>query len=287
MKRFYFLLFPTLWLLLSSCDAPARRVSHALSVAADSSLFSDAEPSASSPTDRPSGKARRLEMPARLRGVPERIIEHTGYTLSYNREHHAPNWVAWELTADEAAGELPRDDDFAADPDVPASQRVEPADYRGSGYDRGHMVPAADMKWSAKAMRECFYMSNMCPQKHGLNAGPWAKLETACRRWASREGAVYIVCGPIYNKGGRRKTIGKSVKITVPDAFFKVVLCMKEEREKAIGFLYANRDGKQPMPAAACSVDSVEALTGIDFFVHLPDDVEERLESSYSFKRWQ
>lgn len=229
---------------------------------------------------------RLMELPGRLRGIPERIIRHTGYTLSFNREHNAPNWVAWELTAEETAGTQRRADEFRPDPDVPEPHRVTTQDYTGSGYDRGHMVPAADMKWSAQAMSECFYMSNICPQNHSLNSGAWATLENACRRWAAREGAVYIVCGPVY-KNGRLKKIGRERRISVPDGFFKVVLCLNSGREKAIGFYYANRSGKQPMEGAACSVDAIEEMTGMDFFVNLPDKQETRLESAFSLKAWQ
>ncbi len=231
--------------------------------------------------------SRKMEMPAALRGIPERIIAHTGYTVSFNREHNNPNYVAWELTATETKGTVPRAKDFLPDPSVPAPHRVTTEDYKGSGYDRGHMAPAADMKWSATAMRECFYMSNMCPQNGSLNSGSWKTLEEACRRWAQKEGSIYIVCGPIYNKGRKRKTIGKEHKVTVPDAFFKVVLSLKPNKEKAIGFYYTNRAGRQNMAQAAITVDSVEVLTGMDFFVHLDDRLEKRLEAKCSFKDWQ
>lgn len=231
-------------------------------------------------------KKRLVELPGRMKGTPERIIAHVGYTLSFNREHNAPNWVAWELTTAEAQGTLPRADDFLPDPEVPAPHRVTTEDYVGSGYDRGHMVPAADMKWSPRAMAECFYMSNICPQDHGLNGGPWAKLEKACRRWAVREGAVYVVCGPVY-KSRRPKKIGRTHLVSVPDGFFKVVLSLRRGKEKAIGFYYANRAGRQTMDAAACSVDDIERLTGIDFFVNLPDRQEAALEAAYSLKEWQ
>lgn len=229
---------------------------------------------------------RAIELPGRMKGTPERIIRHTGYTLSYNREHNAPNWVAWELTKAETEGTLPRANDFLPDPDVPEPHRVTTSEYTGSGYDRGHMAPAADMKWSSRAMSECFYMSNICPQNHALNSGAWATLEKACRRWAAREGAVYIVCGPVY-KDKHRKKIGRTLRITVPDGFFKVVLCLNSGREKAIGFYYANRSGRQDMDRAARSVDEIEELTGIDFFVNLPDRQEAALESAYSLKLWQ
>ncbi len=236
-------------------------------------------------TAAPASGGRKMELPGRMKGVPERIIAHTGYTLSFNREHNAPNWVAWELTADEAEGTVPRADDFLPDPQVPGPHRVTTDDYKGSGYDRGHMVPAADMKWSQKAMKECFYMSNICPQDHGLNAGPWSTLEKACRRWAGQEGRVYVACGPVY-RGKGQKSIGKMLKITVPDGFFKVVLSLKKGEEKAIGFYYANRKGKQPMDRAAMTVDAVEEMTGIDFFVNVPDALERRVEATANLKSW-
>lgn len=229
---------------------------------------------------------RKLELPARLKHTPERIVEHTGFTLSFNREHNNPNWAAWELTADEAKGTLPRANDFEPDPKLPENHQVTHADYTRSGYDRGHMVPAADMKWDSKAMNDCFYMSNICPQTHALNAGGWETLESACRRWAKQEGCVYIVCGPVY-KGNRHKTIGKDLKITVPEGFFKVVLSMREGKEKAIGFYYANSNAKQTMEQTATTVDEIEALTGMDFFVNIDDHLEERIESSFSLKQWR
>lgn len=229
---------------------------------------------------------RKLELPARLQHTPERIVEHTGFTVSFNREHNNPNWVAWELTAEEAEGSLPRVNDFEPDPKLPENHQVKHADYTGSGYDRGHMVPAADMKWDSKAMNDCFYMSNICPQTHTLNAGGWETLESACRRWAKREGSVYIVCGPVY-KGNRHKTIGNELKITVPEGFFKVVLSLREGSEKAIGFYYANSNAKQSMKATATTVNDIETLTGMDFFVNINDKLEERLESTFSLKDWK
>ena len=229
---------------------------------------------------------RKLELPARLKHTPERIVEHTGFTLSFNREHNNPNWAAWELTADEAKGTLPRANDFEPDPKLPENHQVTHADYTRSGYDRGHMVPAADMKWDSKAMNDCFYMSNICPQTHTLNAGGWETLESACRRWAKSEGRVYIVCGPVY-KGNRHKTIGNELKITVPEGFFKVVLSLREGSEKAIGFYYANSNAKQSMKATATTVDEIETLTGMDFFVNINDKLEERLESTFSLKDWK
>jgi endonuclease G len=235
---------------------------------------------------RPSGKARQLELPGKLKGVKEQIITHTGFTLSFNKEHNTPNWVAWELTAEETEGEKPRAESFLPDPNVSPQHQVTTEDYVRSGYDRGHMVPAADMKWSMKAMNDCFYMTNICPQDGGLNSGSWQTLEKACRRWAKQEGKVYVVCGPVY-KSTKPKKLGKEHKISVPDGFYKVVLSMREGKEKAIGFYYENRSGKQEMKYTATSVDEIEALTGINFFVNVPDKLEDKIEATYSLKLWR
>ena len=239
-----------------------------------------------SPSSAPNKQHIPLEQPLRLRNCPEQIIVHTGYRLSFNRETLCPNWVAWELTAQETQGTAQRSNDFRPDPAVPLRYQVTTDDYKHSGYDRGHMCPSADMKWSPAAQSECFFMSNICPQLHSLNAGGWEKLESACRRWAKREGQIYIVCGPIYNTGRKVLHIGKQQKILVPNAFFKVVLSLKKGEEKAIGFYYTNRDGKQNMSDAAKSVDEIEQMTGMDFFPQLNDALERRVEAKYSLSQW-
>lgn len=232
-------------------------------------------------------KSKRMERPSSMRGVPEYILERTGYILSFNRLHNNPNYVAWELTAKETEGEVSRAKEFEADPHLPKAQRVSPSEYKGSGYDRGHMAPAGDMKWSSRAMIESFYMSNVCPQNRALNGGSWQVLEEACRRWAKKEGAVYIVCGPVYlQKWENRRTIGREKRITIPDGFFKVILSLRSGHEKAIGFYYENREGSQPMKTTVRSVDEIEHLTGIDFYVNLDSTLEQRLEASYSLKDW-
>lgn len=258
-------------------------------------------------SDSDNANERKLELPAALKGTPEKIIEHTGFTLSFNREHNNPNWVAWELTASEADCTGNRGDEFYPDPMVSEPHRVTTYDYKGSGYDRGHMCPAADMRWSPEAMHDCFYLSNICPQVHTLNGGGWQVLEKACRRWAAQEGAVYIVCGPVYGRFGgvdavrglaasgkplnidysrSPKTIGTEHQVTVPDGFFKCVLSMRQGHEKAIAFYYSSNDKSQTMSSAAVSVDDIEALTGMDFFVNLDNRLEKRLEASYSLKLW-
>ena len=227
-----------------------------------------------------------LEQPATLHNHPEQIVVHTGYRLSFNRETLCPNWVAWELTANETEGSMQRSNDFRPDEMLPYRYQVTTDDYKHSGYDRGHMCPSADMKWSSTAQSECFFMSNICPQTHALNAGGWEKVERACRRWAKRKGKVYIVCGPIFNDSRKQLYIGKSVKIRVPNAFFKVVLSLKKGEEKAIGFYFTNRDGKQNMGDATKTVDEIEKITGMDFFPQLNDALERRVEAQNNLNLW-
>lgn len=228
------------------------------------------------------------EIPVRTAGTKHtQTIRHKGYTLSFDPRHNTPEWVAWELTSQEANGTKPRADEFQPDPNVDEAHRVTTEDYKGSGYDRGHMIPAADMKWDSRAMAESFYMSNICPQDHSLNAGSWATLEKACRRWATQEGAIYIVCGPVYAPGKTPKQIGREHKVDVPDGFFKCVLSLYPGQEKAVGFYYENRSGKQPMAQTALTVDSVEQLTGLDFFAAVPDSIENRVEATFSLKAWE
>lgn len=206
----------------------------------------------------------------------EIIINRTGYTLSYNLYYKNPNWVAWELTREETKGEADRYDKFMPDPDLP-EPRVVHKDYTKSGYDRGHMAPAADMKWSKQAMIESFYMSNICPQVGNLNRGDWNDLEELCRNWADKYGRIYIACGPIFDSKSPKR-IGVH-KVAVPDRFFKVILIYNRKNPIAMGFIFKNTAHSQDIEKYMVTVDSVENVTGMDFFSKLPDEIENRIES--------
>lgn len=274
---------------LISPDSAAALNDFATGHASDNADEPATNPAATSPTNasQAAGHGRLIEQPARIgHGVNERIVSHTGFTLSFNRTHMQPNWVAWELTADETEGSTSRSDDFQPDPLLPQPQQVTTADYTRSGYDRGHQCPSADMKWNEQAMRECFYMSNICPQDPQLNRGSWATLEKACRRWAKAEGSVYIVCGPVFQSGRKRRTIGRDHTISVPDGFYKVVLSLRKGHEKAIGFYFRNSSARQSMEEAVRTVDEIEEMTGINFYVNLNRSLETRLEKTASLKDW-
>lgn len=225
-------------------------------------------------------------LPTPMKNTPELILHRKGYCVSYNRELNIPNWVAWELTPEKLVERESRTDKFIPDPDLPESEAVTTNDYKGAGLDRGHMCPAGDNRWHWKAMQESFYMTNICPQDHNLNRGDWKELEEACRQWAQEEGKIYIVCGPVLYKQ-KHRTIGKQHRVTVPEAFFKVVLCTNSNPPKAIGFIYKNASGNNPLDSYVNSVDEVERITGIDFFPALPDDIEKKVEAKYDLKSWK
>ena len=232
-----------------------------------------------------SGKVQRMafqddeDMPGTL---SETIRKRYSYTVSYNHEMKNPNWVAWTISAEHASGKVQRMA-FQDDEDMPGPKGYL-SDYYNSGYDRGHMCPAADNKWSEKAMEDCFLITNMCPQDNGLNRGMWNSIEQQCRSWAVKYGKVYVVCGPIYLNQQHRK-IGKN-KVVVPEAFFKVVLRMGDYPQ-AIGFICRNQSQKgRKKTDFVNSIDEVERITGYDFFSKLPDNIENKVEAKADINEW-
>ena len=229
---------------------------------------------------------QQLEIPATPQGTQSQILQYTGHTLSYNSSTRLPNWVAYELTREEAHGNNPRNGTFEQDPQARGPQ-ANRDDYRNSGWDRGHMAPAGDMKWSTDAMEDTYYFTNICPQNHELNTGDWNDLEIQCRKWAKKYGSVYIVSGPIVTDNTHGK-LGRS-KIVIPDKFFKVLLTRKNGEYHGVGFIFHNppkRDSRlstqpgpnRPLETYATTIDEVEAATGLDFFHLLPDNVENKVE---------
>ena len=225
-----------------------------------------------------------IEIPKSKKHIQEQIIIHTGYVTSYNSDWLIPNWVAYELTTEEAQGEFPRKGSFCPDPDVKGPTAVS-KDYSNSGWDRGHMAPAGDMKWSEKAMYESHYLSNVCPQNRELNGGLWMHLEQAIRNWAVEDGKIYIACGPIMDENPQ--TIGLYNRVSIPKAFFKVVCKNVNGIYFSIGFIFPNKECVGSFYDYACSVDEVEKITGHDFFYTLPDKIENQMEATYNIKQWR
>lgn len=215
-------------------------------------------------------------------GLPQRIVAYEGMDVDFNPQLHIPNYVAWELTADETHGDVPRLNKFMNDPEVDGC--AETWDYSYSGYDRGHMAPAADMKWSREAMRQTFYLTNICPQAKALNTGAWNRLEANCRKWAQRDSSLIIICGPILTDK-IDEFIGDN-RVAVPKRFFKVVLAPFTQPMSGIGFIMPNDRVEGGIQAAAVSIDSVESATGYDFFSALPDHLEKEVEKQCDFHKW-
>jgi len=210
------------------------------------------------------------------------VVHHTAYSLLYSEEHEQAIWIAYELTKEETKKAFDRSDKFIVDPDVKTGSAND-KDYRGAGYDRGHLAPAADMSWSNKTMLESFYFSNMSPQDPSFNRGIWKKLEELVRYWANENNSLYVVTGPILSKG--LPTIGGN-KVSVPNYYYKVLLDYSQPDVKAIGFILENKTEKASLSNFAVSIDSVEAMTGLNFFPNLPDKVERDLESKVCISCW-
>jgi len=214
--------------------------------------------------------------------VNSQVVVHSGYTLSYNEMHEQANWVAYELTEKETEGKYKRTDKFIVDPDVKTGS-AESKDYKKSGYDQGHLAPAADMAWSKTAMKESFYYSNMSPQEPGFNRGIWKNLEEQVRSWAIDNKAVYVVTGPVLTEG--LPSIGPN-KVSVPQYYYKVILDYTWPEVKGIGFILPNKKSEDKLQNYAVSIDSVEKLTSINFFYKLPDIQEKYIESMMDVNKW-
>ncbi len=211
----------------------------------------------------------------------EALIEKENYTLQYNEEFEQADWVAYELTREEVSGEIARQISFKEDPQVPTGSAT-PDDYKGSGYDMGHLAPAADMKMTEVSMSESFYMSNISPMHPSFNRGIWSCLESLVRTWAYEYGSVYVVTGPVLSKSDPLIGIND---VSVPEYFYKVILDFSEP--KAVGFILPNLKELGDLESYAMSIDDVEEVTGIDFFPLLAVfDAEEKIESEFDISLW-
>lgn len=213
----------------------------------------------------------------------DKIIVYEGFTLSYNPKNLIPNWVAYELTSDEVDGPFPRSNGFSMDLNYKGKQAMR-EDYSSTGWDKGHMAPAADMKWSRTAMYESFFLTNICPQDHDFNGNDWLTLEKLAREWAKRFGSIYIICGPIVGSN-IYGTIGDN-KVIVPDAFFKAFLVVQDHRYHAIAFVMQNEPTHHRIQEYALTVNELEDMIGLDLFPTIDDSIEEMIESDLYFKFW-
>ena len=209
------------------------------------------------------------------RSVPDTLVRYSAFMVHFNSQRGIANCAAYELTTNELNGTVERAGEFMQDSGVKGCP--SPQDYAGSGMDRGHLVPAGDLKWSPDAMRQSFLLTNVAPMHKALNEGGWAKLEEKVREWTVRDSALLVFTGPVVSDGDTTLASGQ---VKVPSAYFKVILAPCVRPMRAIAFIYPNGHSGGRLSQYAVSVDEVERRTGLDFFPTLPAIEQQRLEST-------
>jgi len=226
------------------------------------------------------GWSAGLEIPAYTDTAA--VVSHHGFALEYAEPYEQARWVAYFLTPDRANGTLARSGKFKSDPLV-ATGSAKPSDYTKSGYDRGHLAPAADMEWSEQSMNDCFFMSNMSPQAPSFNRGIWKTLEAQVRTWAKQNDTEYIATGPILRDG--LPTIGTD-RVAVPEYYYKAIIVTLNGKKRGIGFILKNEGSQQSLQSFAVTIDSLKKITGIAFFPALPESLKNAIESHLDLTKW-
>lgn len=201
--------------------------------------------------------------------------------MSYNETYEQAEWVAYELKGVKSYHDYDRP--FFIEDEKVNTGSADWRNYKRSGYDKGHLCPAGDMKFSKEAYDETFLTSNISPQKHDFNDGIWNTLEQKVRYWASKYDGIYVVTGGVLNDN--LKTIGEE-DVAVPEYFYKVLLDTSRSEYKMIGFLVPAVDSNKPLYEFVVPVDEIEKMTGIDFYPSLNDKIENNLEKSSDYKSW-
>ncbi|MFK7786118.1 MAG: DNA/RNA non-specific endonuclease [Crocinitomicaceae bacterium] len=234
-------------------------------------------------------------------GVPkasasESIIEHSAYRLSYNETHEQANWVTHIILPEIATGNAVRSNDFRVDPLVSTGTAIEKDyflkskkaggdfEYDGFGYDRGHLAPSADFRWSEKALSESYFYSNMSPQMGDFNRLKWAELENWMREYVVENNThLVIVTAPVLTDDLPKIERGIN-KVSIPNYFVKVALDMKNQR--GVGFILPHEKIVKPLESYIVSIDSVESILGYDLFSNLDDNAENTIEAQNDYKPW-
>lgn len=211
------------------------------------------------------------------------VYHYTGFTLRYEEKYELATWVAYELEPAELIKVTKSKPAFMPDPFI-KSGSAEGSDYKGSGYERGHLAPAADMRWSEEALVESYYYSNIAPQKRSLNGGGWKSLEEKIRKWVQTFGPIQIVTGPIFSDNAKR--IGPN-KMAVPQWYFKAVLAKFKDEYIAAAYIFPNSKANNAIGVYMVTIDEVEKKTGLNLFHKLPDKIEDVIESRITRQYWK
>lgn len=227
-------------------------------------------------------------------GLPKpqkQLLIRIGYVVSHDPNWKIPHWVSYHLTKHYVKAEaLVPGKPFKADPDLPPGQRAELADYKNSGYDRGHLARQADMRGRNKQCEfESCYLSNIAPQLPSLNQKIWLHLENKVQKWAEKFGGVWVITGPIFKDGKIRKTIGSN-RVAVPAQFYKIVVRNVHGKPEVLAFIIDQNtpcnDETKRLTQFLTSVNRVEELTGLNFLRELPDDIEDAIEAAVPQEIW-
>ena len=213
------------------------------------------------------------------------ILYRQGYVLCHDNSKKVPLWVSYHLSSDDLnCTEKRAGYKFQADPDLAPGDRATNKDYSKSGYDKGHMSPAADQCRNATTMTECFYLSNMCPQWPQLNRHPWEQFEVKIRALAAKYGEIWVIVGPIFEKNSGKEGFKPELElgpdhVWVPWGFYKIVIFYSGKYFHALAFQYQNQDETNDIPAHAAAIGTIQAETGLDFLSALPENDQKGIES--------
>ena len=237
------------------------------------------------PYSLPEGEGDRTEIPQWLwpSSTTGEIVQHAHFALSYNEAYEQAEWVAYVLEKSHLTYDDRKRPLFLEDPKV-SSRSADWRNYKGSGYDRGHLCPAGDRRFSKNAYNETFYTSNITPQDREFNAGVWNRLEQQVRYWAKKDGPLFVVTAGVLERG--LPSIGEE-DVAVPKYFYKIVAKGQGDNLKIIGFLFPNKESSGKLDQFVVPVDSLEKMTGIDFFTYLPDEQEDFLEAGLNTSGWR
>lgn len=211
------------------------------------------------------------------------IVEHSHFALSYNEPFEQAEWVAYTLKKEHLTDDDRKRPYFIEDPKV-KTKSADWRNYKDSGYDRGHLCPAGDRRFSEQAYNETFYTSNISPQDRDFNAGVWNRLEMQVRQWAKRHDEIFVVTGGVLENG--LEEIGDE-DVDVPRYYYKIIARGNSKSPKLLAFLLLGKESTKPLREFTVTVDDIERRTGIDFFEGLQDDLEVKLESRVDVDGWQ
>jgi len=227
------------------------------------------------------------------------VVEHAAMVIGFDCDFRMASWVFHVLTPDVSFGNVTRTNDFRQDERLTCESAVE-SDYflkkekpdgtyayDGFGFDRGHLAPSADFRWSYTALSQSYYYSNMTPQRSEFNQDSWAELEGLLRRIVDQENkSFYIITGPVLRAD--LPTVPRSLHgLKIPELHYKIIVDVSEDNPRGMAFLMPNRKADQRLINYVVSIDSVERLTGLNFFPLLSAEMEELIESKADFNAWK